>query len=262
MPLRLPSGTSLGGPIKSNTQSALLRQEVTSLSFRSNYRLWFEEFTDFAQSTLALPWVARTATTAGSPTFAQGTNSIDGFYTATLAANNEAETAGVDWGDVLMLTQPSAGRTNVNAIFKPALEAFVRIPTALAANQTAVIGLTTAFNATLASISKYVWFRVGPGNMNVTMESKDGTTTNLLQAPADGTFTMVANTYYMFSIDWTLTDTVRMWVDDHLLGYLNMGALAATDKFQPSVLLQKSSGTGVPTLDIDWACASAWRPAY
>lgn len=262
MPLRLPSGTSIGGPLKTNVQDATSRQEITSLIRGSNTRLWFEPFSDFDQSTLGLPWTARTATTAGSPTFAAVANEPCGVYRATLAANNEAETAGVDWADSLLVTHSTTGATNVNAILIPVFEAYVRIPTALAANQTAVIGLTTAFNATLTSITKYAWFRIGAGNMQVTMESKDGTTTNTAVAPADGTLTLVANQFYLFTIDWTFSNAVRFYVDDHFLGSLSMSALATTDKFQPSILLQKASGTGTPTLDVDWAGTHSWRPAF
>lgn len=258
MPLRIPAGTSFGGPLKTNTQSAVLRQEVTSMAFRTNPRLWFEEYNDFAASTLPLPWTARLAKTVGSPTFAQLANTADGVFEAALDATSEAQTAGVDWGDNLMLAKPDAGAVNVNATSVPVFQAYVRAPTALAANQTAVIGLATAFNATLTSIAKYAWFRFNANN-NVLIEGKDGTTTTLAQSPADGTLTLTANQFYLFTIDWTYPEATKFFIDDHFLGSVSLAALAATDVFQPVVYVQKSTGTTTPHLDLDWAHTVAWR---
>jgi hypothetical protein len=254
--IRLPSGTSVGGPLKTNTQSAASRQEITSQVWRSNYRLWFEHFEEFAGATLGSPGTARISGT--TPTFAKVANEVDGVWRATLAATSEAEVAGYDWGDSLLLNKPDAGAANVNAIYKPVFEAYVRFPTALTTAQTAVIGIGTAFNATLASISKYAWFRIGPASMNVTAESNDGTTTNLLVAPPQP-FTLVANKLYLFTIDWTDLSGVRFFVDDNTIANLNMLALAATDKFQELIYLAKSSGTTTPTMDVDWSNTASWR---
>jgi hypothetical protein len=254
--IRLPSGTSVGGPLKTNTQSAASRQEITSQVWRSNYRLWYEHFGEFDGATLTSPATTRISGT--TPTMAKVANEVDGVWRATLAATSEAEVAGVDFGDSLMLNKPDAGAANVNAIVKPVFEAYVRIPTALTTAQTAVIGIGTAFNATLASISKYAWFRIGPASMNVTVESNDGTTTNLLVA-AGQAVTLTANKFYLFTIDWTFLDQVRFSVDDGLIATLNMLALAATDKFQPLIYLAKASGTTTPTLDVDWWNAASWR---
>lgn len=256
MALRLPAGTSLGGPIKSNTQSAVLRQEVTSLTFRSNPRLWFEEFTDFAQATQQGPWTARVVGT--TPTFTQLANTPGGVYQAALAATSEAETVGVDWGDNLMLNQPSAGAVNVNAISVPIFQAYVRIPTALTTAQTAVIGIGTAFNATLTSVAEYAWFRFNANN-NVLLEAKDGVTTTTGQAPTAGTLTLTANKFYLFTIDMTYLDAVKFFVDDNLAGTISMIGLTAAIAFQPVIYLQKASGTTTPHLDVDWCHTICWR---
>jgi hypothetical protein len=256
---RIPSGTNTGGPLKSMIRSAQQGTDVTSRVRGSHYRAWYERFDEFDGATLSSPWATRIAGT--TPTMAKVANEVNGVWRATLASTSEAETAGADFGDSLMLSQPSAGRTHVNTLNVPVFEAYVRIPTALTTAQTVVIGLATAFNATLTSISKYVWFRFN-ANMNVLLESKDGTNTNTAQAPTAGTLTLTANQFYLFSIDWVDPANVRMFVDDNLVGTLNMGALAATDKFQPSCYLQKASGVSVPTLDIDWAMISSVRPDF
>ena len=63
----------------------------------------------------------------------------------------------------------------------------------------------------------------------------------------------------LFTIDMTFPEATRFHVDDNFLGTVNMAALAATDKFQPLVAIQKSTGTTTPTLDLDWVSVSGWR---
>lgn len=262
MARRINSGTSVGGPLLQNTQSAINRQEVTGIGFRGNPRLWYEEFNEFSASALTTPWATRTAKTAGSPTVALLANTADGVWEGALDNTSEAQTAGVDWGDSLLINKPDAGAVNVNAVSTPAFQAYVSFPTALTTAQTAVIGLATAFNATLTSISKYAWFRLS-ANMNVLFESKDGTTTSTGNAPAAGTYTLTAGTFALFTIDWTFLDQVKFWVStgqgDNLLGTLNMTGLASTDNFQPVMYVQKSTGTTTPKIDMDWCHTLAWR---
>ena len=256
MPQRLPAGTGVGGPVKSLVQVPSQGGHIESLIRGSNYRVWYENFHDFDAATLPSPWTTRIAGT--TPTMAKVANEVNGVWRATLAATSEAETAGVDFGDSLLINKPDAGGTHVNAVTKPIFEAYVRIPTALTTAQTVVIGLATAFNATLTSITKYAWFRF-TANMNVTIEGKDGTTTTTGQAPQSGTTTIDANVFKLFTIDMTFPEATRFHVDDNFLGTVNMAALAATDKFQPLVAIQKSTGTTTPTLDLDWVSVSGWR---
>jgi hypothetical protein len=258
MPQRLPAGTGVGGPLNTIVQVPSQGGHIKSLARNTNPRIFFEEFSEFSGAAVVSPVTARTATTAGTPTFAKVANEPNGVYRATLASNSEAETAGFDWGDSLMITKPDAGGTHVNAVSTPVFQAYVRIPTALTTAQTVVIGLATAFNATLTSISKYAWFRF-TANMNVTIEGKDGTTTTTGQAPVSGTLTLTANQFYLFSINWTFPEATGFWVDDNYLGSVNLAALASTDKFQPLVAIQKSTGATTPTLDCDWYQTLGWR---
>lgn len=255
--VRINSGTRVGAPLGTKLQSASQRYEVEGLIVHSNDRMLFENFTDFEASTLILPWAARTATTAGTPTFSQVANSANGQFQALLAANNEAETAGFDWADVRMIQKPDAGSVNVNPISTPVFQAYVQIPTALAANQTLVIGLATAFNATLTSIAKYMWFRFSANN-NVLIESKDGTTTSTGNSPAEGTITVDTN-FHLYTLDFTFADACKFWLDDNLLGTLNVLGLAATDRFQPVMYLQKSTGTTTPAVNVDWCHTINYR---
>lgn len=256
---RIPSGSNTGGPFKTQVRSAQQGTDITSLAHRTNYRVWYERFDDFDGGSLSSPWTAKIVGT--TPTFAKVANEVNGVYRGTLASTSEAETVGVDFGDSLMLNQPSAGRTHVNGLTKPIFEAYVRIPTAITTNQTVVIGLATAFNATLTSISEYAWFRLS-ANMNVLIEANDGTTVTTGQVPKSGTFTLTANQFYLFSVDMTFLDQVRFWVDDNLMGTIPMLALTSAMKLQPVVYLQKSTGATTPTIDIDWANVSSWRPDF
>lgn len=255
--IRLNSGDRGSAPFGTKLLSATNRQEMESLAVRTNPFTLFETFTDFDQSTLGLPYAARTATTAGTPTFAQVTNGLNGLYAGTLAANNEAETAGFDFADVLMINKPDAGAVNVNSVTTPVFQAYIKLP-ALAANQTMVIGLGTAFNATLTSIAEYAWFRFNANN-NVLIESKDGTTTNTAVTPLEGTTTVDSTKFHLYTIDWTDITAVRFFLDNNPLGTLSMAALTTSMKFQPLAYLQKSSGTGVPAFQIDWAHTISWR---
>jgi hypothetical protein len=256
MPKRLPAGTAEGGPLKTLVQVPSQGGHVESLVRGSNYRVWYERFEEFDAATVPSPWSTRIVGT--TPTMAKVANEVDGVWRATLASTSEAETAGVDFADSLMLNVPTAGGAHVNAVTRPIFEAYVRIPTALTTNQTVVIGLATAFNATLTSIAEYAWFRFTANN-NVTIEGKDGTTTTLAQAPQSGTLTLTANQFYLFTIDMTFLDAVRFHVDDNYIGSVNMAALTAAMKLQPAIYLQKASGATTPTLDIDFAMVSSWR---
>lgn len=205
--------------------------------------------------------------TAGQPIVKVLSNTINGEAFVSTDATSEAQTAGFTMGDQLNLGKVDV--TSPDLIGGPMIE-FRLKPGTIAANDTLVFGIATAFNTTLSSISKYAWFRLN-GNMNLTLESSDGTTTNTAVAPISGTVTLVAGTYYDFTIDMSDPTAVEFWMGsygtfpvstapgsqeaqfgDDSLGTLSMAALAATDLFQPIVLVQKASGTDVITATVDY----------
>lgn len=191
-----------------------------------------------------------------TPTVAKLANTANGVWRATLAATSEAETAGFDFGDSLMLNDPTAAGANPNDIGVPTMEALVRIPTALTTAQTVVIGLATAFNATLTSIAEYAWIRFS-ASMAPLLEGKDGTTTTLAQAAA-GLPIIVANTFFLVTVEIG-QGRAKFSIDDNVLGTVPMGALTSAMVMQPVIYLQKASGTTVPALDCDFALARNWR---
>ncbi len=243
------------GVIGNKTQSGVLRTEVQQLLRNQNSRLWYERFEDFDQTTLPTPWATKVVGT--TPTVSKTANAVCGIWRAITDSTSEAETAGIDFGDSLLLNNPTAGGTNPNQALQPMFQAYLSIPVALTTAQTLVIGLGTAFNATLTSISKYAWFRLS-ANMNVLLEGKDGTTTTTGQVPSGGTTTLVAATKNLFTISLD-SGGATFSLDDNVLGNIPMAALASTDKLQPLVYVQKASGVTTPAFDIDWANVVAWR---
>lgn len=254
MAKRLPGPTAVG-LLSTKIQSGTNRVEVEELVRNQNSRLFYERFTDFDEAALVAPWTTRIVGT--TPTVTKTANAVCGIWRAITDVTSEAETAGVDFGDSLMLNNPTAASSTPNQVQRPMFEAYLSIPTALTTNQTMVIGLATAFNATLTSIAQYAWFRLN-ANMNVLLEGKDGTTTTTGQVPTPGTTTLVAGTKYLFSIFLDYAGAT-FFLDDTLLGNIPMAALTTSIKLQPAIYVQKSTGVTQPAFDIDWANAVGWR---
>lgn len=261
---RIVSGTALRGPYTRKHYLGSQRREVEGFLFRQNYRTeyhWLADFDGTASATLSTMGVSSVITkTAGTPTVAQVSNTLNGEVAGTLDSTNELQRAGISFGDQLMWGKPDVATPVYGD--GPFFEARVKTA-AIGANQGLIIGVATAYNSTLASITKYAWFRLN-GNMNLTIESNDGTTANLAVAPTAGTITLTAATYYYFTIDFSDPTNVLFWFDDGKndlpVGGLAMGALAATDVFQPLILVTKESGTGTPAVTID---AVSWKaPRY
>lgn len=187
--------------------------------------------------------------TTGTPTGVAKTNAAaNGILTATLAATNEAEFAGIDWAN------NEAVPMNRGWIFS----CYVRVPVASAANQDFIFGMITDYNATLASTTKYVWFRLSGASMTLNAESKDGATTTLIANAALNAYTFPTNSFVMLTIAARSqlernSGFAEFWVEDSLLGKTNIAAGVATDMLQPLIGVAKSTGTTAPTLDIDWA---------
>lgn len=236
-------------------QSGSQRKDVEDLSLGNNPRLFYERYEAFDGATLPSPWSTRISGT--TPTMAKVANMPCGVWRATLAATNEAEIAGVDYADSLMLNDPTALATNVNPIGIPNFELAFRIPTALTTAQGLVIGLATAFNSTLTSIAEYAWIRF-TANMVPLIEGKDGTTTTLAQAASGGqTVTLVAATWYVATVEIG-QGRAKLSIDDQVLGTVPMAALTTAMPMQPVCYLLKTGGTTTPTLDVDWAVVRNW----
>ncbi|SRR5260221_9799955 len=127
-------------------------------------------------------------------------------------------------------------------------DARVKTPAlALTSVQDIVIGLATAYNSTLNSISKYVRFRLS-GSNEVLVEGNDGTNT----FSVDTGILLGAATYRFFTIEQKRGDgRYYFFISNDLVGALSLPAFAVTDLLQPMIGIRKASGTGVPALTID-----------
>jgi hypothetical protein len=196
-----------------------------------------------------------------------GNGAPNGEALLQLDATSGAETAAASWGDILNFVKWDAATPILGD--GPFFEARVKIgaTTPVGANDTVVIGVATAANATLASITEYAWFRL-IGNMNVVLETNDGTNVNTAFNPVLGPITLTAGQYYDFTIDFSDPTNVCFWITnvdsanakntevfDIFLGTMNMGALTAAMGFQPFFAVQRSSGTDNVDVIIDFYSA-------
>ncbi len=230
---RIPSNQSAAGNVEKVDQ-------IYGWNPRIEPDIWWE-FAGGASGYLQGTNGLMVARTTGTPTgVAQVANSANGEVSMTLANTNEVEFAGVDWADEL----------NIPATAQPFFEAFVKTPAlALTSVQDVIIGLQTAYNSTLGSVSKYIRFRLNGSNV-VLIEGKDGTTTNNLTTPASS-ITLSAATYYLFTIFQEANGDYGFYIDDNQIGTLTQKDFASTDLLQPIVGIRKASGTGVPALTMD-----------
>ena len=200
-------------------------------------RGWCEVQEDFLASTLALPNVLRDTSAAGTPTSAQATNAVGGQWTLTQDNTSEAQRVGIDWGDDLMLN---------GAQFY--FEVRVSIPVAITTAQFLLLGVSTAYNSTVASMTRYAWHRL-TASMNVLAELDDDTNSNLAQSPDTGiAFALTAATFYNFWIDATIPGVIEYGVNDSVLVKKNH---VLTGAMQPMMLLGKSTGVTTPAFTID-----------
>lgn len=183
-----------------------------------------------------------TTYTAGSPLVGPVEDSANGEAVCQLSATNEVNNAFLTWNDQLLIP---ANR-------RPVFEARVKMGTVTTA-QVVVIGLASAFNATLDSTTSNVWFR-WQASLAALAEGDDGTTDT--DDAATGK-TLTTGTYYYFKIDMSDLKDVKFWIDDDLVyDGLDVSALDGNDLLQPIIGIQKASGTGTVSVTCDWAAVS------
>lgn len=205
----------------------------------------FELFDDFIDITDGTIWVKQDTSAAGAPTWALVADTHGGEVAMTLAANDEAESLTLYLGDQLIFA----------ANKKPVLEAKIKVST-IAANQRVVFGLAGARNATLDNIAQNAWFRL-EANMNVLVETDDDTTDN---DDNDTTVDAVNGTYAIYEIDLTDLANIKFRINgvDYTPETMNLSALT-TETLQPFIEIQKDSGTGTPSVTVDWISVRADR---
>jgi hypothetical protein len=199
----------------------------------------------------------------GTPTTAFVANTPNGEVLLQLDATSGSETAAITWGDQLNFWKADVATPILGD--GPFAEFRIKIGavTAVGANDTVVFGMATAFNATLSSIAEYAWFKL-TGNMNLLLETNDGTTANTAFNPLFAPVTLVAGKYYYFTIDFSDPTNIAFWVSnfdssvasnsevfDIFLGTVSMKALTTAMLFQPIVVVQRSSGTDNVDVTVD-----------
>lgn len=182
------------------------------------------------------------ASIAGNPLVGPVDDSANGEVICVLGATNEAQTAVLTWGDQLHIPASRAWM----------FEAIVKFGT-IGANERAVVGLCSAYNATWDSTDQNAWFRL-EGDMNLDIETDDATTND---DDNDTGIDIVADTYYLLRIYKAPSGAVHFYAhnlttDANHAGELSAPAFTTSHLLQPIFGVQKASGTGVPSVTCDY----------
>jgi len=204
----------------------------------------FEDYFDRAQEYSTTPgqngWTIADTSAAGQPTYANIT-ADGGAAKLTLESTNEAQIVTFYHKDILAFDMRQIK-----------LVEFVAMVAGIDSVTTLVFGLGSARNDTADSVATNAWFRI-QGSVStsaVVVESDDATIDN----DDIATGASLAAMYKKCSISFEngLSD-VRFFVDGERVAAgttFNMSALAAGLNVQPMIMIQKASGTGVPSVTI------------
>lgn len=202
----------------------------------------------------ATPWLIKDTSAAGAPTYA---GHADGLK-LTLASTNESEVVTLYFGDILNYTLANILRA----------EFLIKMNAALGTNEECAIGLASAQNDTLDSVSYQSWFKIiGASTPTVVAESDDNVTNT------DDVATGIAlgtSTHKRLIIDFTegvktvgapgvskgqcpqfyMIDSQGVLQRVAVGTLFDMSGAAGTQGLQPFIQLQKASGTGVPSISV------------
>lgn len=184
-------------------------------------------------------WTARTTTTLGTPT-TTAQSLASGVVRFALDSDNEAEVHGVDMADVLQID--------------PAKRGFIvfgfKVPTLLAANQHVYCGVGTAYNATFASITRRAYFHVeGGASTNSIYVGTDNNVTDT--GDVDTTQDATADTYIRAAISFEGANNLRFILNGAEVATSTTLAIGS-GVVQPFIFVTKTTGTGTPSLDVDF----------
>lgn len=165
-----------------------------------------------------------------------------GVFRLALAANNEAEDAVLYHGDNKTFDVGNG------LIF----ECRINVAVAAGTGVCAVFGMAGDHNLDKDFVTEHAWFRLQAAD-SILCESDDTTNDN---DDKDTGFDITAGTYRVYRIDFTNLADVRFFVDGQRVcsdTTFDMSNLSATEQqMQPYFSLDKASGTGLGTLDIDY----------
>lgn len=205
------------------------------------------DFMGKAGGTLPSPFVGTKVGVSTNNTVDFASSVANGVYRLTHSSDNENQTMRLDNGDSLLINMSKG------PIFRARVKLNIAGPT-MSADQRAVIGLSSAYNATLDNVTTNAWFRVEGANLNIFVESDDGTTDTDDQ---DSGVDYADNVYQIFEIDCTSLSAIYFRIYDAngvLQGVAKtaMAALAANTLVQPIVAIQRDAGTEQEVVDIDF----------
>jgi hypothetical protein len=176
-------------------------------------------------------WTPRIARTAGVVHVAPVADTIGGEVVCQLGATDEAQVAGIDFGDRLCLRGDKL----------PWFEARFKI-SAVAASTRYVVGLASAYNATFDSVAKHLWFRIEGNSLSLLVETDDATTDNDDQ---DTGIDLVADTYVKVAGVFLDGGRVAFSVNDQEVKILTCSASAmGSSLLQPVAYNQKDTAAG------------------
>lgn len=227
------------------TKGALIAKRGVA---RNEYVEIHEDFFGDAGQTLPPPWKYAETGSSTNPT-GDYSAAADGRFVLTHSADSEAQSMRVDWGD----------STQINLSKKPVFEARLAVNFAganFSADQRIVIGLASAYNATLDSIATNAWFRIEGANLNILAETDDGTTDD---DDNDTGIDIVDNTMTVFEIDCSDLSAVRFSVDGVHAAVLDMSDVTANTLVQPIIAIQRDAGTEQEVVTIDYVRVTAER---
>ena len=194
-------------------------------------------------------WSTKIVKSAGSPTVAKVADAIGGVMALTLTNTDEAQGAGLYWGDQEALSLEKG------LIFE-ARVTFNVLPLTGTETVQAVFGLAGAYHVTPDTVDCNAWFRVESAANTVLLWEVDDNTANNDDDNTCAGITLVAGTYNIFRIDATDISAVKFYVDGVLVGTGNMdGLTAAIGNVQPYFMVSKAkttTQTGTGTMYIDY----------
>lgn len=208
----------------------------------------FEHFLPDAGATLPAPWGKQDTSAAGAPVTDYVADADGGNYTLALAADNEVETLTLYHVDQLLFDITKRPVFGCRLKIAPDITGGGGL---FAAGDKFVFGLASARNATLDSIVTNAWFMATGANLNIYVESDDGTTDT---DDTDTAVDYVADTFIEVWIDIEATaPTARFCINDSQVKKTSIAA--ATGNVQPYLEIQKAAAANKDhKVTVDWIC--------
>ena len=203
---------------------------------------WRPHFFDHFEGKALHPrWNLQDTSSAGAPTSA-GVNAIDGLWSLKLASTNEAETYGINFGDLLNYSPHGL-----------VVKFGFTVAAALSTSRRIIIGMGSAHNDTLDNIASNAWFKID-ADANLVVESDDGTTDN---DDKDTTIDLTAGQLIHCRIEILSPTAVYFFAgtgSTSIPKRVQAGTTfsVSTSLLQPMAIVQKDSGTTQDDLRIDY----------